>query len=117
MEENKKTMEVEMNPSARKETGEKGQKLTYEQLNQACAEMHQQIQNQNEYLKKLYKSHQELAAALQAKRLDYLFKVVELANSSKGETYSFDEVFVSSCIREIEDALTVVGEDVDKEAD
>ena len=90
----------------------KVQKLSYEELNAACAEMSQQLQNQQEYIKKLYKSHQELAAALQAKRLDYLFKVVELYKGGKLEEFdcTFPMDFVRACIAEIEDTLTITEE-------
>jgi len=84
---------------------EQPQKLSYEQLNQACAEMSQQIQQQNKFIQQLYKQLQENSFMLQNKRMDYLFKVVELA--SKSERYHFNADFVYECIGEIENSLTI----------
>lgn len=70
----------------------KQQKLTYEQLNDACNQLFQQ----NQYLVKQLK---ELDMANSFKRLDYLFKVVELAGTFK------DADFVNKCIDEIKGAM------------
>ena len=40
------------------------------------------------------------------KRLDYLFKVVDIANS-KDSKYSFDDDFVLKAIDELQEALTI----------
>lgn len=70
------------------------QKLTYEQLNDACNQLFQQNQ-------KLYKKIQELEVSNMFARLDYLFKVIELSSTFK------DTDFVNDCIEEIKEALTI----------
>lgn len=83
MEEQKKT----------KGTEEKQQKLTYEQLNDACNQLWQQNQM-------LTKRNKELEQFNMFKRLDYLFKVLEFK-----DTFSVD--FVGDCVNEIEEAMTI----------
>ena len=95
MEENVKTMEtsakeVKMNQDAE-------QKLTYEQLNDACQQLFQQNQRLIQRLK-------ENNIEVMFKRLDYLFKVLE-----HSALFS-DPYFVSACADEIKDAITVKGE-------
>ena len=68
------------------------QKLSYEELNQACAEMSQQIQQQNKYIQQMHKQMQEMNFMLQNKRMEYLFKVVELSRTEG--YYKFDSDFV-----------------------
>lgn len=94
MEENK-AKEIKMN-SAKQNTqaDQPKQKLTYEQLNDVCNQLFQQNQE-------LRKSLQEMNAVNIFKRLDYLFKVVELASTFK------DSDFINSCIDEIKEALTI----------
>lgn len=77
------------------------QKLTYEQLNDACNQLFQQ----NQYLTRQVR---ELNATNLFKRLDYLFKVVELSSTIK------DAEFVNSCIDEIKEAMAPASDD-DKE--
>ena len=92
------------------------QKLSYEELNQACAEMSQQIQQQNKYIQQLHKQMQEMNFMLQNKRMEYLFKVVEIANNYKSVTYpGFDRDFVEECVAEIQESLTVPQEEEKKE--
>ena len=86
MEGKKKT--IEMKPQA-----ERQQKLTYEQLNEACAQLYQQNQN---YIRQM----QEMNAALMSKRLEYLFKVLEYG-------IHFNEDFVEECVKEISETLHV----------
>ena len=88
-----------------KEVKMKPQKLSYEELNQACAEMSQQIQQQNKYIQQLHKQIQEMGFMLQNKRMDYLFKVVEL--QGKRDATVFHEDFYFSCIAEIEESMTI----------
>lgn len=71
-----------------------GNKLTYEQLNDACNQLFQQNQQ-------LYRHLKEIDMANMFKRLDYLFKVVENANTFK------DSDFLNSCMDEIKEALTI----------
>lgn len=68
-------------------------KLTYEQLNDACNQLWQQN-------KQLVSRNRELEQFVLNKRLDYLFKVLEL--SSK-----FTSDFVVNCSSEIEEMMTV----------
>lgn len=97
--EEKKVKEVKMKPIQGK--GQDKQKLTYEQLNDACNQLFQQ----NQYLLKQVK---ELNTVNYFKRLDYLFKVVELATTFK------DADFVNNCIDEIKEAMTLAPEEEDK---
>lgn len=69
-------------------------KLTYEQLNGACMQLYQQNQN-------LLKQLQQANMTNLFKRLDYLFQVL------KYESVIKDPDFVSSCIEEIKEAMTV----------
>lgn len=89
------------------------QKLSYEELNQACAEMSQQIQQQNKYIQQLHKQMQEMSFMLQNKRMEYLFKVVELSRTDG--YYKFDSDFVTICIKEIQESLTIPEQEEKKE--
>ena len=92
MEEQSKAKQINMNASAGK-SEVKGQKLTYEQLNDACNQLWQQN-------KQLVVRNRELETFAMNKRLDYLFKVLELSNQ-------FSSDFVVNCAREIEQAMTI----------
>lgn len=101
MEEKKKAMEKKMHVVTSKDnqnTEHGKQPLTYEQLNDACQQLFQQNQQLREKVS-------ELGNITMFKRLDYLFKVVELANTFK------DPDFVNSCMDELKEALTVNEED------
>lgn len=103
--------EVKMNVST-----QQPQKLSYEELNQACAEMSQQIQQQNKYIQQLHKQMQEMNFMLQNKRMDYLFRVVEIANRSNVSEYAcFAKDFVEECIAEIQESLTIPQQEEEKE--
>jgi hypothetical protein len=78
------------------------QKLTYEQLNDACQQLFQQNQQ-------LIKQVRELNLVNMYKRLDYLFKIVELSSNFK------DADFVNSCIDEIKEAITIPDNKEEKE--
>lgn len=82
------------------------EKLSYDELNQACADMSQQLQNQDAYIQKMYKQMQEMNFALQTKRMDYLFKVVELSMSDNA-AYKFEADFVNDCMAEIQQSMTI----------
>lgn len=99
MEEQKKAKNVQMGKDEPK-------KYTYEELNNIC---NQQFQQMREMASRI----QQLEYAVNEKRLDCLFKVVEL--SSKSSVYHFSEKFVSGCIDEIEEALTPIEEESQKE--
>ena len=95
---------------------EQPQKLSYEQLNQACAEMSQQIQQQNKYIQQMHKQMQEMNFMLQNKRMDYLFRVVEIVNRSNVSEYAcFAKDFVENCIAEIQESLTIPQQEEEKE--
>lgn len=92
MEEQNKAKQINMNAGTGK-SETKQQKLTYEQLNDACNQLWQQN-------KQLVARNRELETFAMNKRLDYLFKVLELSNQ-------FSSDFVGSCASEIEQAMTI----------
>lgn len=112
MEEQKiKTKEVKMSPlkkglDAPKASG----KLSYEELNQACMDMSQQLQNQTAYIQQLQRQLQHQDAVFQIKRMEFLFKVVELSNVP-ASTARFSQEFLVSCIDEIQEMLTIPKEE------
>ena len=92
------------------------QKLSYEELNQACAEMSQQIQQQNQYIQQMRKRMLEMNFMLQNKRMDYLFRIVEIANKSNTSEYAcFAKDFVEECIAEIQESMTIPQQEEEKE--
>ena len=110
MEKKIESKEVKMNGST-----EQPQKLSYEQLNQACAEMSQQIQQQNKYIQQMHKHMQEMNFMLQNRRMEYLFKIVEIANKSTSEYACFTKDFVEECIAEIQESMTIPQEEEKEE--
>ena len=88
---------------------EQPQKLSYEQLNQACIELSQQNQQMQKYIQQLKQQMQQMDYMLQSKRMDYLFKVVELSlkNSQASEYPCFAKDFVEECVAEIQESLTI----------
>lgn len=96
--EEKKAKTVEMKSTAQ---GNTQQKLTYEQLNEACSQLFQQNQQ-------LLKQVRELNVYNSFKRLDYLFKVLDSYNgASKAEAVTFTPAFAKACVDEIENAMTL----------
>lgn len=84
------------------------QKLSYEELNQACMDMSQQVQQQDKYIRQLRQQVQQMGYALQERRLDYLFRVVEIASKNTVSEYAcFAKDFVEECIAEIQEAMTL----------
>lgn len=73
------------------------QKLTYEQLENVASQLSEQS-------RQLYQKLQEANLVNMFKRLDYLFKVVENSNH-------FNAEFVTSCIEEIENMMTLEKEE------
>ena len=75
-------------------------KLSYEELTNVA----NGLKEQNNFLMKQCQQMEgklrELVEVINFKRLDYLFKVVELG-------YEFDTKFVSQCISELEESLTI----------
>lgn len=112
MEEQKNSKEVKLGVVKNSEgkpqstVQEESQKLTYEQLNQACMDLSQQNQQMQKYIQKLHQQMQEMQFTLQTKRMDYLFKVVELA-MTKQIAWGFEPNFVDNCIKEIQESLTI----------
>lgn len=94
-------MEEKKNSVKNDKVDEKEEKLTYEQLNDACQQLFQQNQQ-------LARQLREANLTNMFRRLDYLFEVVRLADTIK------DADFVNSCIDEIKDAI-VVKEDAKEE--
>lgn len=88
MEEQNKTKVVDMNS-----VKQQGNKLTYDQLNDACNQLYQQNQA-------LARRNRELEQFAVSKRLDCLFKVLEYSGK-------FNSDFVVSCTSEIEEAMTI----------
>ena len=111
--EEKKTAgkEVRMNANASKE------KLSYDKLEQLCGQLSEQNRQMEEYIKKLHRELGGMNEALQYRRMDYLFKVVELSVSScKDSDYPcFSGSFVEECISEIQEAMSPKESTVNKE--
>ena len=83
-------------------------KLSYEELTNVA----NGLKEQNNFLMKQCQQMEgklrELVEVINFKRLDYLFKVVELG-------YEFDTKFVSQCISELEESLTIKEQSEEKE--
>lgn len=97
MEEQKK--EVQMQPMAgSKQDNTKQSELTKEQLK----DMADKLFNENRWLRQ---QNQQMNQALMSfERLDYLLRVISIANDCKN--YSFDTDFVQKCIDEVQKAMT-----------
>lgn len=95
MEEQKKNMKI----GAQKNSEMKSeQKLTYEQLNDACAQLYQQNQA-------LARKLEQVNLTNMFKRLDYLFMVLQYAPVIN------DEKFINNCVAEIKESITIKDED------
>lgn len=80
----------------------KQEKYTYEQLEGVCDQ-------QQKYIINLTRQLQQANNVALFKRLEFLFKVVELSNQSA--KFSFSNDFVDKCIAEIEEAITIPSEE------
>jgi hypothetical protein len=101
MEEQKLGKTVKMNTEKKKENNiNSQQKLTYDQLNNVCAQLYQENQN-------LVKQLQQANMASMFRRLDYLFMVL------KYEAVFKDPDFINSCIDEIKEAITIKEEETE----
>lgn len=87
MEEQKKAKTISINGNSK----ETKQKLTYEQLNEACNQLFQQN-------KQLTMRLREVEQFLGNRRMDYLFKVIKFSTL-------FHSDFVVNCVDEIEEAM------------
>lgn len=85
---------------------EQTQKFTYEQLEQIASNLSAQVQQLGARL-------QEANMINTFKRLDYCFKVLEVSNSLINSLFS--DQFVENCAKEIEDLMTPVQEESEKE--
>lgn len=106
MEEQKNNKEVKMTPGKNKQAD---QKLTYEQLKDIA----DRLWNENKYLKKQLQQASDYVNTIN--RLDYLFKVAEIAN--KQGTYTFTPEFTNKCFEEIESLLSTPAESKNEEND
>ena len=83
-------------------------KLSYEELTKVA----NGLKEQNNFLMKQCQQMEgklrELVEVINFKRLDYLFKVIEFE-------YNFDSKFVSQCISELEESLTIKEQSEEKE--
>lgn len=68
-------------------------KMSYEELEQVASQLSAQSQQ-------LYARLQQAEMSNMFKRLDYLFRIVENADA-------FNDTFVSKCVAEIEDIITI----------
>jgi hypothetical protein len=107
--EEQKSKEVKMNVAKRQNQG----KLSYDELNRACAELSQQVQNQQAYMQRAAQEIQEMSMVLRSRRMDYLFNAVGLATKMEENhsEYGFDKAFVDTCIQEIQETLTITPEE------
>lgn len=103
--EEKKNKEVKM--GIMEGSSEEPQMPTFEQLNAAFMEVSQQ----NGALRQRLQQAERYISTIN--RLDYLIKVVELANS--GTTYGFSSDFIVKCISEIEQVMAIPEETDKKE--
>lgn len=93
--EEQKSKEAKMNNT----TEELNQEYTQEQLIDAC----NSFAEENEHLK--HRLNQAIKYINTVNRLDYLLRIVEIANG-KGN-YSFDPDFTNDCIMEIQELITL----------
>ena len=122
MEEQKVTSkEVKMKPATKEISKgdsliEELQKWDKDKLIQQVVQMNQQLYNQDNYLKGLRNQIAEMNQFISNKRMEYLFKVVEISNNYKSSDYPcFDRGFVEECLTEIQEALTIPKEEKDNE--
>ena len=99
MEEKRSAKQVSMKPVDK----EKQQKLSYEELNNTCAQLYQQNQQ-------LLRQLSQMNMTNMFKRLDYLFLVL------KYESVIKNPEFIASCVDEIKTAITVADDEEDKQS-
>jgi hypothetical protein len=102
MEEQKnKAKEIKMQPNIQNQGNAGVQKLTYDQLKDAA----DKLWNENRYLKQ--QNAQLAQFANTVNRLDYLFRIVEIAHNNRSNSVSFASEFVEECIDEIQKAMVI----------
>ena len=84
-------------------TGKEEKKASYEELNTLCSQLTLQNDQKTEYIKRCHKQMDHMAEIIEYKRIDYLFKVLELAE--KTDTLGFSADFIGECVEEIESLL------------
>lgn len=109
--------EVKMEPAQKqdKAQGNNGsiqeelQEWSKEQLIQQIIKMNQQLYNQDSYIRGLRKQLGDAEQFFSNKKMDYLFKVVEISSNYKwaSEYPCFAKGFVEDCIAEIQEALSI----------
>jgi len=107
--EEQKVKEIKMQPNIGKQgnTQNGQQKLSYDQLK----DMADKLWNEVRYLRQ---QNQQLSSfANTINRLDYLLKIVEVANHE--DKYNFGRDFVNACIMEIEGLMTPPEENSEEE--
>lgn len=117
MEEQKLNKKVKMDPAVKtKETPqdmegsliEELQKWDKDKLIQQVVTMNRQLYSQDNYMNRLKGQMKEMQDYLSNKRVDYLFKVVEITRKSSASEYAcFTKDFVENCIEEIQELLTI----------
>ena len=101
-----KEVKMKVATPAGETAGMEAGKLSYEELNKVCMELSQQNQQYRQYTENLLKQMREMDISNHFKRLDYLFKVVEISNYNNTQ-WSFDGDFVVACLKEIQDTMTL----------
>ena len=98
--------EVKMNPNVKQE---QPKEYSREELKQICDQQQSQLQQANVYIQKLHQQIQQMGAVINDKRMDYLFKVIEISSreNQASEYACFAKDFVENCVQEIQEALTV----------
>lgn len=94
-------MEEQKNKEIKMDAPKEQEKLTYEQLNNACV----QLSQENHYLKQQLMQANKVLNTFN--RLDYLFRIVECDHNNKINSVSFDRDFVTQCIAEIEEIMSI----------
>lgn len=84
---------------------------SYEELKQICNQQQGQIKQMGDYIQKLHQQIGQMTFTLQSRRMDYLFKIIEIF----AEHELFDSRFVNNCITEIQEAMTLQEEPQEKD--
>jgi hypothetical protein len=95
------TKEIKMQSAAQNQGNTEAQKLTYDQLKDAA----DKLWNENRYLRQ--QNAQLTQFANTVNRLDYLFRIVEIAHNNRSNSVSFASEFVEECIDEIQKAMVI----------
>lgn len=92
------------------------QKWDKDKLIQQVLQMNQQLYNQENFINRLKGQINEMNQFISNKRMEYLFKVVEISGNYKSSGYPcFDRLFVEECLVEIQEALAIPKEEKDNE--